>query len=839
MDFDESYYEEFVTESKEHLETIEDDLLELEKHAEEVGLDSVNNIFRAIHTIKGASGFFGLKNIEDLTHLMENLISQIRDKGKMPTPEMIDVLLEGIDKVSHLLDDIFSSNDEDIRVLLQELEKQTQEEKRNEKSLEENTDVEEYNWKDELGLTAEELKSHAKPGMFLYAIRFVNAHTETLRENLATLGDILQISKLEMDQKDEGDISSIVLFRSILEEDFIPEACKVDKENVFALRRFIPSQLQNESQNKAGVKPNQKKVPKAKNKSDDADHSKNQTIRIHVELLNQLMRQAGELVLIRNQQLMSIENSIAIDKNMANKLNHITSEIQESIMKTRLQPIGNIFGKFPRVVRDLSKKLNKKIELFTAGNDVELDKTILENLTDPLTHLIRNSCDHGIEIPEVRKENGKAEEASIFLRAYHESGQVNIKIIDDGAGINTEFIAQKALERNYKTEQELSQMSDKDIINLITMPGFSTAQKVTQVSGRGVGMDVVKTSIENLGGSLEITSKINEGTTIHLRLPLTMAIIPSLIIKAEDRRYAIPQVNLEELVCLYDDDILNSIEYAGYQEVYQLRNELLPIVRMNEVLNNSEVFTECVQADISERYMHNSQNLKTLSIAILRVGEFKFGLVVDGVIGTEEIVVKSMHSSVKHLKIFSGATILGDGDVALIIDVEGIYKHANVHIHAGKIKNQNLKVVKKDIDGKAFLMFKYGVKETFSLPLTDVAHVAQIETKDIDYVGADRYINLKDKVFSLLYLEDFMKIGAIKQTKDAFLIIPKNNPHDIAFVVSEVLDVFYLNENMDDNKVSKLGVLGSFLYHEKLAMCLDVEIMKQTFNHANECKEVE
>ena len=457
MDFDESYYEEFVTESKEHLETIEDDLLELEKNAEEVSLDSVNNIFRAIHTIKGASGFFGLKNIEDLTHLMENLISQIRDKGKTPTPAIIDVLLEGIDKVSHLLDDIFSSNEEDVGLLLQELEKQTNGEMESKGSSDSEIEGDEDSWKDELGLTAEELTSHIKPGMFLYAIRFVNAHTENLKNDLAALGEILQINKLDSDKEDEADICSIVLFRSILEEDFIPDACKVESKNVFALKEILSSQVQKEIQKKVSdppkAKSKKKKVTKAKSKSGDTDSSKNQTIRINVELLNQLMRQAGELVLIRNQQLMSIENSIAIDKNMANKLSHITSEIQESIMKTRLQPIGNIFGKFPRVVRDLSKKLDKKIELFTAGDDVELDKTILENLTDPLTHLIRNSCDHGVETPVVRVENGKDEEASIFLRAYHESGQVNIKIIDDGAGINAEVIAQKALERNYKTEK--------------------------------------------------------------------------------------------------------------------------------------------------------------------------------------------------------------------------------------------------------------------------------------------------------------------------------------------------------------------------------------------------
>lgn len=380
-------------------------------------------------------------------------------------------------------------------------------------------------------------------------------------------------------------------------------------------------------------------------------------IKVDIKLLDQLMNLAGELVLARNRvvQLANKINEPELSRSVQS-LSMVTTELQETIMKTRMQPIGVVFNKFPRIVRDLAKALNKKVNLHLEGTETELDRSIIEAIKDPLTHLVRNSIDHGIEAPEVRVQAGKPPEGNLILRAYHEGGQVIVEIEDDGKGIDLEKIKKKAIEKGFVTPEEAEKLSDKDILSFIFKSGFSTAEKVTQVSGRGVGMDVVKTNIEKLGGSIELNTFLGKGTTVRIKIPLTLAIIPALIVTSHDQRYAIPQVSLRELVSINPEtDILK----MGETEFYRLRGEIIPVVRLSRALG-----------------FKNGKSEK--SLVILNTGERHIGLLVDQIYDSEEIVVKPLGKWFKNIPLYSGATIMGDGKLALILDVVGLSQLAGL-----------------------------------------------------------------------------------------------------------------------------------------------------------------
>ncbi|MCA9465506.1 MAG: chemotaxis protein CheA, partial [Nitrospira sp.] len=363
------------------------------------------------------------------------------------------------------------------------------------------------------------------------------------------------------------------------------------------------------------------------------------------------------------------------------RLSLITSELQEGIMKTRMQPIGNIFGKFPRVVRDLALACGKQIRIEMEGKGTELDKTLIEAIKDPLTHLVRNSVDHGIEAPDVREARGKSREGVLLLRAYHEGGQVNIEITDDGGGINTQRVAETAIKRGVVTGEQVSKMSERELLNLIFLPGFSTAAKVTNVSGRGVGMDVVKTNIEKIGGTIDIQTKLEKGTTFKLKVPLTLAIIPALIITTGEERFAIPQVSLLELVRLEGEQIKKYIDSLHGTSVCRLRGQLLPLLYLNQIVGLSSKHAMAVM---------NEEHEEVVNIVVLQADGQRFGLVVDEINDTEEIVVKPLSKQLKGIPVFAGATIMGDGRVALILDVLGLANRAGMAIPQGDASRSDL-----------------------------------------------------------------------------------------------------------------------------------------------------
>jgi two-component system chemotaxis sensor kinase CheA len=550
-----------------------------------------------------------------------------------------------------------------------------------------------------------------------------------------------------------------------------------------------------------------------------------ETIRVDVQILDQLMTLVGELVLVRNRQLVSIDHVEAVS---VEDLDLVTSELQETIMRTRMQPIGSLLGKLPRIVRDLSKKLNKKIDILTFGNDVELDKSILETLSDPLTHLIRNCCDHGIEKPDERMKKGKADKGTITIQAYHEAGQINITITDDGKGIDPDIIKKTLIIKGLKTESELSDMNNKEILSFIMIPGFTTANRVSNVSGRGVGMDVVKTSIEQFGGSLELNSSLNEGTTIHLRLPLTLAIIPSLIVEIENMRYAIPQINLEELVSLYDNDIYTKIETAGNREVYRLRGKLLPLIRLNEILNRPEKFSEKTRALITKRYsdspkMDAHEKEKKLDMVVVKVGSRHFGLIVDKVHGMEEIVVKPMHNITKNIDIYSGATVLGDGMVALILDIDGIAKHSGISMSEYLQfidKNVHLLETKEDI--QSALLFTSGPKEMFAVPLTLIKRIERIKRSQIETIGEKEYIVIDNIETQVLRLDNVLNVSPCTMNDDMSLLLPKHIKRPFGILLSNIEDIKSVPKTLNVDALKRDGLLGTAIIEGRITLFIDI-----------------
>ena len=555
---------------------------------------------------------------------------------------------------------------------------------------------------------------------------------------------------------------------------------------------------------------------KTTNRSNEASGVSESAIRVDVGLLDRLMNLVGELVLARNQilQFSSTGENTGLG-NAPQRLNLITSELQEGIMKTRMQPIGNVWDKFPRMVRDLASTCGKKVRLEMEGKETELDKTLIEAIKAPLTHIIRNSVDHGIESPEKRREAGKDEEGVLILKAYHESGQVNIEITDDGGGISADKIRDKAVFRGLISLESAKQMSERDLISLIFLPGFSTADKITNVSGRGVGMDVVKTNIERINGVIDIQSRPGMGTTLRIKIPLTLAIIPALMVTSKNNRYAIPQINLLELVRLETDQAQTGVQLVHGAPVYQLRGELLPLVFLNQELEFSDGL------DLDQ---------KSLNIVVLKAGDHQFGLVVDEVNDTQEIVVKPLTKILNHVNAFAGATIMGDGKVALILDVMGLAKKA--HLTAGNLdqaKLEKARETKEDgADKQMLLLVKAGNAAHMAIPMSQLERIEKLKVSLIERAGDHDVIQYRGKIMPLIYIGSVLSergqssLGALAETTLINVAVYTKNGRSIGFVVDQVYDVIEEVVEIKD-VIQRDGVLGTAVVQNKVTEILDVE----------------
>ncbi len=537
------------------------------------------------------------------------------------------------------------------------------------------------------------------------------------------------------------------------------------------------------------------------------------SIRVDVGLLDTLMNLVGELVLARNQivQYSSSEKDPKFSAS-SQTLNMITTELQEGVMKTRMQPIGNIWDKFPRVVRDLALSCGKKVKLEMDGKDTELDKTLIEAIKDPLTHIVRNAVDHGIESPEKRVANGKNEEGTLSLKAFHEGGQVNIEICDDGGGIDPEKIKNKAIDKNVVTSEQAARMNDRELVNLIFAPGFSTAEKVTNVSGRGVGMDVVRTNIEKIGGTVDIQGTVNMGTTLKVKIPLTLAIIPALIVTCGENRYAIPQVNLLELVRLEGEDAKNGIEMIQGTPVYRLRGNLLPLVYLHK-----ELQVPCA-----------SENSDILNIVVLQAGDRHFGLVVYGINDTEEIVVKPLGSQLKGITAFAGATIMGDGKVALILDGMGLAQKAGVVTEGRQQLGQGAKDMDDSVQGDKQTLLIFGIGDTgrMAIPLSMVARLEEFKRSSVEQSGDQTVVQYRGEIMPLVFLSKTFSTsngnGNGSESEMMPAVVYTQDGKSIGIIVDRIIDI--VEETITVKKESnRSGILGTVVVQNKVTDLVDLE----------------
>jgi two-component system chemotaxis sensor kinase CheA len=571
------------------------------------------------------------------------------------------------------------------------------------------------------------------------------------------------------------------------------------------------------------------------------------SIRVDVGLLDKLMTLVGELVLARNQivQIGSLQEN-ANDAGALQRLNLLTTELQAGVMKTRMQPIGNLWSKFPRVVRDLAVACGKQAVLTMEGQETELDKTIIEAIRDPLTHLVRNAVDHGIEPPAERVARGKPAEGHVTLHAYHEGGKVIIRIGDDGGGIDPQRVRAKALQGKLITTEQAERLSERELLNLIFVPGFSTADRITQFSGRGVGMDVVRTNVEKIGGAVMIESQLGVGTTVLMKIPLTLAIIPALIVACDDERFAIPQVSLLELVRLGDDGARGGVEFINDAPVYRLRGNLLPLVYLKRQL---QLYAK--PADAQTR----AATTGDVDIVVLQADDRQFGLVVDGIHDTEEIVVKPLQKQLKGVDVFAGATIMGDGRVALILDVVSLARAANVvsGVRDRATTDKQPSVVHDSADRQSVLLFDVRSGARLAMPLSQVARLEEFPGSALERVGPRRVVQYRDDILPLIdvarqlrqgrrrakadtsaYADGGKPLSRVRATDTVQVIVYAANGRHVGLVVERIVDI--AEESIVVRSAAhRRGVAFTAVIQERVTEFLDVEgILRSALGDAHD-----
>lgn len=603
--------------------------------------------------------------------------------------------------------------------------------------------------------------------------------------------------------------------------------------------------------------------------TENANVETKSSLRVNVGLLDTLMNLAGELVLSRNQLLQGVHSSNGKSTEVSSqRIDMITSELQEAIMKTRMQPIANILNKFTRVVRDLSQHLGKSVELEVEGKDVELDKTILEAINDPLTHLIRNSIDHGIETPMEREQRGKSSTGKIFLKAFHDAGQIHLVISDDGKGLDPKKIADSALEKGLVTDQQIAEMSEKQKMELIFLPGFSLADEVTDVSGRGVGMDVVVTNIESLGGIIDLDSTPGKGTDIQIRLPLTLAIIPSQIVSVGAEHYAVPQVNLKELLRIPAGLIKEKIENVGDAAVVRLRGELLPLLELSKTLGIEKTFhdpennkvmldrrenladrrsKQHVATDDSRCMETPDQDVKQLdrnkqdrryhansavNIAVVSAGAFKYGLVVDQLNDAEEIVVKPVGRHLKKCDAYAGATILGDGKVALILDISNLAQMAKLAAvsDTGQFIKADAEAARVAKDRTSILTFKNLETECFAVPLGSVERIERIQTAVIERIGNNKVVQYRGGALPLYELSQVADFKALPEKEHREVIVFKVKGREFGLMVTPPVDAFEVILDIDESALKQAAISGSMTINGHTTLLVDLFEMAKILN---------
>lgn len=923
---------DLLIESFEGLDSFDRDLLVLESGTSSPEI--LNRIFRVIHTIKGTAGCLGFQKIEKVAHVGENLLSLLRENQLAVSGEIVSSLLtyaDALREMLHCLEANRNEGDKDYSDLLGRLV--ALQSPGSAGSVAPNPPSK-AGPPQTASAPMNPSGSPAPPPASVAETAPAESPAKPVKEGWGLFDDQPVEAQSAPAAKPDFAGNGWGLFGEVA-------APASDKPAVAPAPSATSAPIPPPSSASAVSQPSAHPAPAAASGDGAARGSIAETaIRVDVGQLDRLMNLVGELVLARNQITQHISGTrdsglLAV----AQRLNHITSELQEGVMKTRMQPIDNVVSRFPRIVRDVAQELGKQVRLELAGRDTELDRTIIESIKDPLTHVVRNSIDHGIESPEKRVAAGKPATGLLFIRAYHEGGQVNIEISDDGAGINVARVKQKALDKGLIPPEQAARMSDREAAGLIFLPGLSTAEKITNVSGRGVGMDVVKTNIERIGGSVDIQTELGQGTTIKFKIPLTLAIIPALIVSAGGERFAIPQVNLLELVRVESNAAEGGIERIFDAPVYRLRGKLLPLVylkrtlagdnrqhghgpacghrhqqgdagevflkardahrawlgRLREVLDGRKTMTleeagshrlcllgtwiyseglkdygdiaevhalekvheqfhnlvreivrlrnanELSQAEeklleltaLSERVLHFLMEAEkrvlesqSVNIVVLQADGRQFGLVVEAVNDTQEIVVKPLGKQLKGITIFAGATIMGDGQVALILDVLGLAQHAAV-----LSENRAQTVAKEDSQGDAIargarqtlLVFEAGEHSRFAMPLSQAARLEEFPRPQVECCGSRRVVQYRGAILPLIDVAEHLGRSQLDADASAPLqvVVYAENGRSVGLVVGQIVDIVEEAVTAEQHGRSR-GVLGSALVSGRVTDLLNV-----------------
>jgi two-component system, chemotaxis family, sensor kinase CheA len=771
---------EFLTETSESLDTVDNQLVRFEQDPNNAKI--LDNIFRLVHTIKGTCGFLGLPRLEALAHAGETLMGKFRD-GMPVTGEAVSLILASIDRIKEILAGLEATeaepqgSDEDLIVKLHEMVEHGMAAMSAPASL--------------VAAGSAQPMPSASPQPVAAAAAV--AETAPVAEGTLvpqTLERALRPGEVSLDELERAfQETAIEVVAPALVPSSAPEAEP----------RAASAKKEAKESGKVAVK-----KPAADTEVAEGDKIANQSIRVNVDTLEHLMTMVSELVLTRNQLLeISRRNEDTEFKVPLQRLSNVTAELQEGVMKTRMQPIGNAWQKLPRIVRDLSGELHKQIEMEMHGADTELDRQVLDLIKDPLTHMVRNSADHGLETPAERVANGKPEQGTIRLSAYHEGGHIIICIADNGRGLNTERIKAKAVQNGLVSEAELEKMTEAQIHKFIFAPGFSTAAAVTSVSGRGVGMDVVRTNIDQIGGTIDVKSVAGEGSSVTIKIPLTLAIVSALIVEAGGDRFAIPQLSVVELVRARANSE-HRIERIKDTAVLRLRNKLLPLMHLKKLLRIDD---------------GSSSDPENGFIVVTQVGSQTFGIVVDGVFHTEEIVVKPMSTKLRHIEMFSGNTILGDGAVIMIIDPNGIAKALGTSVAAShEIADENAASRASAAEQlTSLLVFRAGSSQPKAVPLGLVTRLEEIAADKIELSNGRYMVQYREQLMPLVQMA-----GVSVQTSGAQpILVFADDGRSMGLVVDEIIDI--VEEKLHIEVAgSQDGILGSAVIKGQATEVIDV-----------------
>jgi two-component system chemotaxis sensor kinase CheA len=938
----------YIAESREHLATIETDLLDMEAAGAAIDEKLVNKVFRAAHSIKGGAGFFGLKKIQELGHKVENVLDLIRSRKIVPNPEIINLFLLSFDCLRGMVNDYVGSNQVDISEFVVALSGLTTSylPEKDKASIKKMVEVKTAAGRAAFWVSEFDLARAKEREEYVYLIEIDLIHDVHQRgqtpwdvfKNYLACGTLMECElNFEavgtLDDESSNRIPLDLLFATIVDPSFIHSLFEdIPQEKIVLIQgpahpqplvkpdlviseRAAQDGVLLESGSEPDVRvpagslginlpgkvvypepkvewvgpataPEQRTPTVPEQRTPTAPEQRTpppgpvvevetvhrpaveDTLRVNVHLLENLMNLASEMVLSRNQ----LQNAIQLGdmqsiKTSSQRVSLTTSELQETIMLTRMQPIGNILNKFPRVVRDLGSERNKEISLEIYGKDVEIDKSLLEGLSEPLTHMVRNAVDHGIEEDqEQRVAQGKNRVGKITLRAYHAAGQVVVEISDDGRGIDTQKVAQTALKKGLISEEKLKLMSEVEKRALIFLAGLSTADKITDVSGRGVGMDVVKTNLDRLGGKMEIDTQLGKGTTFRISLPLTLAIIPSLLVSVNKEKFAIPQMNISELIHVSAAQAKTRLEVIGDAEVLVLREKLIPLLRLADVLGTGSSFDDPESGEIRpdrrekisdrrSKYSDPFTNVETLhatspqhatslqaqranearryhavsgiDIVVINTGVMEYGLVVDELHDTFEIVVRPLGQHLNKCSQYTGASVLGDGRVALILDVAGLATSTRLSSLAGSARAAQLQKQKKEVgelhkDLLTLLLFKNAPQEHCAVPLEMVDRIEHVNLSQIESAGKRRTMQYRGQSLPLLSLKDTAEVGEIADTADLVVLVMNLSGRLLGLLAAQPVDVIDAVVAIDAVTHRQKGISGSTIIGKDTTLLIDV-----------------